>query len=252
MWKFLSFIILSLQGGFGLYAQSPGSFPTKPEVIFVQGGTFTMGSNQGGEDEQPVHRVRLSDFSIGKYEVTVSQYRAFCVDSGRKMPEEPTWGWNANEPIVHVSYLDAVAYCRWLTEKYGGTWRLPTEAEWEYAARGGSQSKGYTYAGGDDLEEVAWYMYNSWNQPNPVGTKKPNELGIYDMSGNVSERCADWYGPYPSTEVTDPLGPASGEGRILRGGSWFFYENNSRITSRSYDGPANKSQFSGFRVVFME
>lgn len=109
MWKFLSFIILSLQGGFGLYAQSPGSFPTKPEVIFVQGGTFTMGSNQGGEDEQPVHRVRLSDFSIGKYEVTVSQYRAFCVDSGRKMPEEPTWGWNDNEPIVHVSYLDAVA-----------------------------------------------------------------------------------------------------------------------------------------------
>jgi formylglycine-generating enzyme len=247
--KLFFFLLLSSFLGIQVLGQTPVTFPVKPELVFVKGGTFAMGSKNGEEDEQPVHSVTLSDFSIGKYEVTVVQYRAFCEAVGRRMPQEPDWGWEDRLPIVHVSYNDAVAYCNWLSEKFGGNWRLPTEAEWEYAAKGGSQSRGYTYAGGNELEELGWYMYNSWDQPNPVGTKKPNELGIYDMSGNVSEWCADWYGDYSPNAATDPKGPSSGEGRVLRGGSWFYYENTSRITNRSYHAPTGSLIVSGFRVV---
>jgi formylglycine-generating enzyme len=252
MRKPLSFILLSLLGSFELYAQSSGSFPVKPELVFVKEGTFAMGSNSGVEDEQPVHSVMVSDFSIGKYEVTVAQFRAFCEAVGRPMPKAPEWGWEDQLPIVNVNYLDALAYCRWLSDTFGGNWRLPTEAEWEYAARGGNQSRDYTYAGGNDMDELGWFMYNSWDQPNPVGTKKPNELGIYDMSGNVSEWCADWYGSYSSNPATNPKGPSSGEDKVLRGGSWFYYEDVSRIVSRSYHPPSKSLDTLGFRVVLSQ
>lgn len=121
-----------------IFAQAPATIPEKPEVILVQGGTFQMGSNQE-TDEKPIHSVTLSSYSIGNYKVTVGQYKAFCTATGKSMPEAPSWGWNDKHPIANVNYNDAVSYCNWLGEKYGSDWRLPTEAEWEYAARGGNK-----------------------------------------------------------------------------------------------------------------
>ena len=135
------------------------------------------------KDETP-HQVTLSSYSIGKYEVTVGQYKAYCTATGTPMPDAPQWGWNDKHPMVNVNYNDAVAYCNWLGEEYGGDWRLPTEAQWEFAAKGGNNSKGYTLSGGNDLDELAWYANNAGGKTQSVGLKKPNELGIYDMSGN--------------------------------------------------------------------
>lgn len=211
-----------------------------------------MGSNSGDDDERPVHSVTLSDYSIGKYEVTVGQYRAFCEDLGRRMPEEPEWGWNDRHPIVNVTYNDAVAYCNWLSEKFGGNWRLPTEAEWEYASKGGSQSRGYIYAGGNDMDILGWYTDNSGAQTNAVGRKKPNELGIYDMSGNVWEWCRDWYGAYPSSAAANPRGPSSASYRVLRGGSWSLSAVVCRVSFRISGIPSSRFGNHGFRVVLSQ
>ena len=169
-----SILILALAAStFAANAQTlPPAIPDKPEVVFVEGGIFNMGSNDGGDDEQPVHNVGVNAFRIGKYEVTVGQYKKFCESTGRSMPEAPSWGWNNIHPMVNVSYNDAVAYCNWLGKTYGGNWRLPTEAEWEYAARGGNKSNGYTYSGSNSLEEVAWFKDNSGDQTYRVGRKK--------------------------------------------------------------------------------
>lgn len=234
------------------YAQSPTTFPEKPEVVFVKGGTFSMGSNSGDHnDERPVHLVTLSDFYIGKYEVTVAQYRAFVEDLGRRMPKEPEWGWNDRHPIVHVSHEDAEAYCSWLSQKFGGNWRLPTEAEWEYAARGGAQSRGYTYAGGNDQDAVGWYGANAGGQVNAVGKRKANELGIYDMSGNAHELCSDWYGDYSADAQTNPQGPSSGRYRVRRGGA-FDYTGLYTVTGRDFVGPSSSYRNQTFRVVFSQ
>ncbi|MFH0992109.1 MAG: SUMF1/EgtB/PvdO family nonheme iron enzyme [bacterium] len=183
------------------------------DMVYVDGGTFTMGSNDY-DDEKPPHQVTVRNFSIDKYEVTVAKFKQYCQATNRSMPAAPSWGWNDNDPVVNVSWEDANAYAKWAGK------RLPTEAEWEYAARGGNKSRGFKYAGSDDENTVAWNTNNSGSKVHPVGGKYPNELGIYDLSGNVWEWCSDWYVSYPSGSQTNPTGSISGQNRVLRGGSW--------------------------------
>lgn len=243
---FLAFISVAL----ATTLQAQTTIPDKPEVVLVTGGTFTMGSSVE-KDETP-HTVTLSSYSIGKYPVTVGQYKKYCTATGTAMPEAPSWGWNDKHPMVNVNYKDAVAYCNWLSETYGGDWRLPTEAEWEFAARGGNKSNGYTYSGSNDLDEVGWYGNNAGSKTHAVATKNPNELGIYDMSGNVWEWCKDLYGTYSSATETSPKGATNGSNRVLRGGSWYFAASACRVANRSGIDPSFRNVASGFRMVLSQ
>ncbi|MFT6846076.1 MAG: sulfatase modifying factor 1 [Flavobacteriales bacterium] len=245
-------LVICLLAILNLQAQSQTTIPDKPEVILVQGGTFAMGSTVE-EDETP-HTVTLSNYSIGKYPVTVGQYKTFCTATGTTMPEAPSWGWQDKHPMVNVTYNDAVSYCNWLGETYGGDWRLPTEAQWEFAARGGTKSNKYTYSGSDDLDEVAWYADNAGGKTQSVGRKKANELSLYDMSGNVWEWCKDWYDKdyYASSPSTNPKGATSGANRVLRGGSWYYSATRCRVAYRGTDGPSYRSSFNGFRVALSQ
>ncbi|GGH06023.1 formylglycine-generating enzyme family protein [Sphingobacterium alkalisoli] len=224
-------------------------------LVFVEGGTFMMGEKKG------THQVSLSDFYICKYEVTVAQYHAFCDATGRSMPQEPSWGWSDIYPVVNINHHDAVDYCQWLSETKGGNWRLPTEAEWEYAARGGKHSRGYTYSGGNRRKEVAWHNGNSKVRTHfmahPVGKRKPNELGIYDMSGNAEEWCHDWYREdyYTNSPDKNPKGPNSGSGRVVRGGNWRYSTAECKVSYRYSRIPETTEYYSdirGFRVVFSQ
>ncbi len=233
-----------------------------PEMILVKGGTFSMGSTSGYSDEAPVHSVTLSDYSIGKYEVTVGQYKAFCNATHHQFPGKPQhdwydehdnireWVWRDNNPIVNVTWNDAIAYCEWLSDQTGDKYYLPTEAQWEYAARGGKKSKGYTYSGSNSIKSVAWYDETTYEKgTRPVGQLAPNELGIYDMSGNAFEWCADYYGTYSSRSVTNPTGPKRGQYRTIRGGSWYYMDEFCKITQRDSPKPTLKKFVYGFRVV---
>ena len=204
------------------------------DYIFVQGGSFTREGN----------RVTVSDFYIGKTEVTQAQYQAV-------MGKNPSHFKGDNLPVESVSWHDAVEFCKKLSQKEGVTYRLPTEAEWEYAARGGNQSKGFEYSGSSSIDGVAWYSSNSGSKTQPVGTKQPNELGIYDMSGNVWEWCSDWYDSnyYKNSPSNNPTGPSSGSFRVLRGGSWGSRAKSCRVAYRNYSGPERRFDRSGFRVV---
>ncbi len=216
-----------------------------PGMIFVTGGTFQMG-NTDYTNQQPVHAVTVSNFFFDAREVTVAQYRSFCTATGRSMPVWPSWGWEEDNPMVYVGWGDAAAYCQWAGK------RLPTEAEWEYAARGGNRSQGYTYSGSNTIGDVAWYGYNAGNRTHPVGTKTPNELGLYDMSGNVCEWCSDWYDAryYSVSPPVDPKGPSSGTYfRVLRGGSWNESENFWRVAERGRESPEVGGHGVGFRCA---
>ena len=180
-------------------------------MVYVQGGTFTMGcTGEQGEDcdkdESPAHSVTLSDYYIGETEVTQALWTAL-------MGSNPSTWKGDNLPVDNVSWEEARKFCSKLSQQTGHTFQLPTEAEWEYAARGGNMSLGYKYSGSNDLSSVAWYKDNSNNQPHPVKEKQANELGIYDMSGNMAEWCQDWLGDYSSSAQTNPTGPASGSPR---------------------------------------
>ena len=227
---------------------------TYPEMITVEGGNFTMGDTEmeGDVSEQPIHQVTLKTFKIAKTETTVAQWKAFCNATGRSMPETPSWGWIDSHPIVNVNHSDAMAYCDWLAEKMDADYRLPTEAEWEYAARGGKLSKGTKYSGGRSLDNAGWYEANSNSKTHTVATKNPNELGIYDMSGNVWEWCKDWYGDYSASAQTNPKGATSGSGRVLRGGSWYFSAAPCRVAFRYYYDPSDRYDDYGFRVVLSQ
>lgn len=229
---------------------------TYPEMILVEGGTFTMGDEWmlGDADEQPTHEVTLKNYKIGKTEVTVKQYRAFCNATGKSMPDTPDWGWQDSHPIVNVSWHDAVAYCDWLSEKQGGLYRLPTEAEWEYAARGGKNSTGYKYSGSQSAYTVGWIKDNSNSKIHAVAQKKGNELGIYDMTGNVWEWCADWYDEnyYANSPSSNPRGPASGAYRVIRGGGWNYSAAFSRVANRNLNTPSYRLSRNGFRVVLSQ
>ncbi len=252
------------------------------EMIAVKGGTFTMGgtSEQGGDcedDEKPAHIVTLSDYYIGKFEVTVGVFREFVNETNyRTDADKEGWSWvwtgstwekkngvnwkcNANgsvrnssednHPVIHVSWNDAKAFCKWLTGKTGQTFRLPTEAEWEYAARGGNKSNGYKFSGSNSIDNVAWYTSNSGSMTHPVGTKSPNELGIYDMTGNVWEWCQDWYGNYSSGSQTNPHGHSTGSSRVCRGGGWNYYAKHCRVSNRDYRTQDNGYIILGFRLA---
>jgi formylglycine-generating enzyme required for sulfatase activity len=220
------------------------SRPTIPEIemVRVQGGTFDMGSNDGNGNERPVHRVSVSSFQIGKYEVTQAQWEAV-------MGSNPSLSNKGdNYPVENVSWDDVQTFLGKLNAATGKNYRLPTEAEWEYVARGGNKSQGYAYSGSNTLNDVGWYGNNS-RGTHPVGQKLPNELGIYDMSGNVWEWCSDWYGTYPSSPQTDPMGASSGSYRVLRSGSWFNHASLGRVAIRSGDPPSHRFHNLGFRVV---
>jgi formylglycine-generating enzyme required for sulfatase activity len=196
--------------------------PYEPEMVFVEGGTFLMGSDHAlaDEDEAPVHQVTLTKgYWIGRYEVTQEQWYAVMYKDGADV-ESPNRFTGDNLPIENVRYAEAEEYIAKLNAATGKQYALPTEAQWEFAARGGNKSGGYTYSGSSTISIVAWYKVNSNDTTHEVGTAYPNELGLYDMSGNVWEWTADWFALYTADAVTDPAGPETGTDRIYRGGSW--------------------------------
>jgi formylglycine-generating enzyme len=272
-----------------------------PEMVLVKAGSFQMGDEVGDlwDGCRPVHNVTLTyDFWIGKYEATFEEYNLFCESTDRRNAYDQGWE-GGNRPVINVDWRDAIAYCNWLSEKEGlkpaynqeeelldrngnittditqvEGYRLPTEAEWEYAASGGHEASPtrFLFSGSNDIDEVAWYFGNSGEyvftgtslgysytshgashiqgmSTHPVGQKKPNELGVYDMSGNVWEWCHDWYGSYTSENKTNPIGPPSGHVRVMRGGSWIFGANDCRVACRLYRPPHESIFRLGFRLA---
>ncbi len=224
-------------------------------MIYVPGGTFQMGSNDGWDNEKPIHSVTLNDFYIGETQVTQGLWKAV-------MGNNPSYFQKGdNYPVEQVSWNDIVNnFLPELNRTTGKNFCLPTEAQWEYAARGGNKSKGYKYSGSNNLADVAWYGYYDKDDKNrtitepttmPVAKKKPNELGIYDMSGNVWEWCQDWFKKdyYRESPSTDPQGSSSGSSRVLRGGSWIDYAFRCRVSDRSRDSPGNRDIIFGMRLA---
>lgn len=265
----------------------PTSSKISDDFVFVQGGTFNMGSNDG-YDKKPVHQVTVSSFYMSKYEVTQNKYEKIMGTNPSYFSENPANGEvQAKRPVEQVSWYDALVYCNKLSIAEGltpcysingstypsvwgtvpttdnATWdksvcnwnangyRLPTEAEWEYAARGGNKSKGFIYSGTSTIGSVAWYLYNSDSQTHEVGKKAANELGLYDMSGNLWEWCWDWYDYYRYAKddgVIDPTGSSSGSSRVLRGGSWDD-SDSCTVSYRGINLPYSRVNYRGFRVV---
>jgi len=254
------------------------------KFIHVQGGAYFRGTKEGIKDEQPVHLVTLASFQMSKYEITNGQFAVFLNEYGTKKIKagldslkpiitetsgSSDWGlhftngtWSTSKdsfPVVNVSWYGAVEYCKWVSLKTGKTFRLPTEAEWEFAARGGRTSKNYMYAGGNNSEDIAWQSENSCDI-NPksknyglhrIGLKNKNELGLYDMSGNVSEWCSDWYDEnFYSIKLQDnPQGAKKGEYKVIRGGAWNFGSIYCKTAMRYWSLPDAMTNYIGFRVV---
>ena len=266
------------------------------DMVLVKGGTFQMGSSEGGSDEQPVHTVTIGNFYLGKYEVTVREFKEFIDASGYRTDAEKDGGsyfWNGkewekrsginwkydaegilrpssdyNHPVIHVSWNDATEYCKWLSQKTGKQYRLPTEAEWEYAAGNGNKHTKYSWGngnpsgkqGGNVADETGKSKFSDWTIFNgysdgyvytaPVGSFNGNELGLYDMTGNVWEWCQDWYESdyYKSSPSSNPKGPATGSSRVIRGGSWRSDPQGCRVAFRADGSPGYRSVFTGFRL----
>lgn len=237
-------------------------------MVLVEGGTFTMGL----EDEPeygPAHDVTLNSFYIGQYEVTASWYDLYCQEQGLDYVKLPANSQRGKLAMTHVSWFNAAQFANWLSKREGyvaayviidetvmldenaNGYRLPTEAQWEFAALGGNKSKGYLYSGGHFINDVSWFAGNADKKVHTVGQKQPNELGIYDMSGNVWEWCGDFYGEqaYESHEDTDPQGPKYGEYRVIRGGSWYTTNDYLRPKIRSMEADWTRDLDLGFRLV---
>ncbi len=248
-------------------------------VTFRMGNT--MNEREGWVDESPVHGVVFTyDFFISPTELTFDDYEAFCTATDAPVPDDSGWG-RGNRPVINVSWRDAAAYCNWLSDRDGyaraydasgalvdrnglftddislvAGWRLPTEAEWEYAARGGSsdivtgiEGRERIYAGSDILEEVGWHSANAEKQSHPVGEKMPNEKGMLDLSGNVWEWCHDGYGPYMGIVAVNPIGPERAYSRVIRGGGWSQAAPSARIANRNHASPERSSNDLGFRIA---
>jgi formylglycine-generating enzyme required for sulfatase activity len=260
-----------------------------PVMVKVPGGSFDMGSSEldtlSSDDERPVHRVTLSSFMLSATEVTVFQYGLYCaLNKGNDIRKKIEWPNSGDNPVVRVSWYDAIGYSNWLSERMGlrrqydidrdkvdannqsifddlkwtvtplvgsNGYRLPTESEWEYAARGGEKSSGYLYAGGGSLDLVGWYDGNSGYRTHSVGGKLSNELGLYDMSGNVWEWCWDRYGYYDDKASANPQGAESGLGRVVRGGGWSSGPQSCRVAARGRTDPGNRGTDLGFRLVLV-
>ena len=219
------------------------------EMVYVEGGSFDMGATteQGSDteyDEIPVHSVTLSGYYIGKCEVTQELWEAV-------MGSNPSNFKGAQNPVESVSYNDCQEFISRLNSLTGKNFRLPTEAEWEYAARGGNKSGHYKYSGSNNIFDVAWHGDNIGYNTHAVGTMTGNELGIYDMSGNVWEWCSDWYGSYRAGAQTNPQGPSSGSNRVHRGGSWDSSARNCRVSNRSSGDPGGSYFNYGLRLVLV-
>ncbi len=240
-----------------------------PEMILVEGGDYYMGNDYSANaDERPEHKVIINSFFISKYEVTIDDYAKFCRVTGHKLPEG-----DERTPINNITWQDAIMYCNWLSRasrldrcydlqrdssrftvnfiEGANGYRLPTEAEWEYAARGGMKSKAYAFSGSHDLDEVAWSINNSGNAAHEVGQKKPNELGIYDMTGNAMEWCSDWYAVefYEISPEDNPSGPLTGVSKVCRGGNFMCRPDVLRNSRRFNLEPSQKEGLAGIRLV---
>ena len=273
-------ILVFLLGTFVLIGRTIDKHPVG-EMVLVKSGSFIMGDELGDlqDDSSPTHCVTLTyDFWIGKYQVTFDSFDMFCEHTGRDKPRDAGWG-RGQRPAIYVSWWDAIAYCNWLSEIEGlpvayrlrgeqdegqmldlnGNvttditrvigYRLPTEAEWEFAARGGNNSRGYKYAGSNTAEDVAWFSDNSASRTHEVGMKLPNELGIHDMSGNIWEWCADVFGSYTSVDKTNPYNSTGGSYRVGRGGSWRSVESYVRVADRNFRFSHYSGNFFGFRIA---
>jgi formylglycine-generating enzyme required for sulfatase activity len=272
----------------------------KPKMVLVHGGTFQMGCNAGEQNEKPVHSVTIHSFYMGKYEVTVGQFKQFIdktsyqtdadkkggsyIWTGRTWEMKAGMNWKCDaegkirqvneykQPVTNVSWNDAMEYCKWLSQKTGKNYRLPTEAEWEYAAGNGSKHTKYSWGnsepygenGGNMPDRSAKQKFNDmtvWSHYNdgfiftaPVGSFKPNEFGLYDITGNVWEWCSDWYdeGYYMSSPSNDPKGPSMGSSRVQRGGSWVCRPEYQRVANRNFDDPSFRHSDVGFRLARTE
>lgn len=224
----------------------------EPEMSVIPAGKFLMGCDLGAENERPVHTVFVDEFAIGRFAVTNQLYRVFVEDTGHEHP--PSWSDasfnHPGQPVTGVSWFDAIAYCNWLSERTGRPYRLPTEAEWERAARGGVEGKLYTW--GDEAPQNQPAYAELWLQgPERVGQRPPNEFGLHDMSENVHEWCSDWFDAryYLNSPSSNPLGPPNGTRRASRGGSWRHQIKITRVAARSSLPPQFKYSDYGFRVA---
>ena len=215
-------------------------------MVKVEGGTFTMGDISGSyveNNEYPLHQVKLSSYHIGRYEVTQEEWEAV-------MGNNPARFRDPKCPVEFVSWNDCQNFITKLNEMTGRKFRMPTEAEWEFAARGGNNSqKKYIYSGSNNLSSVAWHSGNSGSSTHAVGQKSPNELGLYDMTGNLWEWCDDWYGGYDSNDQENPKGPSAGSQRVLRGGGWNGAGKNCRVSNRDSRYPDYSSDRLGLRLA---
>lgn len=241
------------------------------KFALVEGGTFKMGTDKPVEaHEGPVHDVTVKSFYLGKTEVSFDDLDKFCADTKRDTNSIPGYQWGRGKQAgIMVSWLTAVEYCNWLSEKeklskcylINGTevkyldtakgYRLPTEAEWEFAARGGNSSKGTYFSGSDAINEVGWFKGNSNDGPHAVAQLKPNELGLYDMTGNLWEWVWDWYDGnyYKTSPKVDPTGAESGNYRVMRGGAWYNDGTYANVYTRQNAAPGFRQNSVGFRVA---
>ena len=230
------------------------------KFVYVEGGTYRMGSEDGDFDERPVRRVALSSFYISQTEITQAQWESV-------MESNPSRFRGDERPVERVTWFEALRFCNAISKEeqldtcyvflgdnviwniHADGYRLPTEAEWEYAARGGLLNRGYSYSGGNDANTVAWFSYPYAKSTYRVAKKTANELGLYDMNGNVWEWCWDKFGTYPSSPQADPQGPVRGEYRVLRGGGWRSLSYVLSCTNRCFYLPTNRAETVGFRCV---
>ena len=228
-----------------------------PGMVLVEGGTFAMGCDKVSDDTR-LHSITLGSFYISKYEVSINDYHEFCDSTNRSSPDVGRVVLSRTCPIFNITWYDALAYCNWLSHRTGKKYRLPTEAEWEYAARGGNKSKGYVYSGSNNIKKIGWYEENSRDTyfgnmrvHHPAATKQPNELGLYDLTGNVSEWCSDWYKEdyYFQSASEEPRGPENGLKKVVRGGGAYSTKEECTVCLRSSLKPDELSGSIGFRIA---